>query len=143
MGCPLGDPAPRAPHVQSILSLLDPRDWAFAPAVIVEQGRVAIGDDAAHCLGAALAVIFIGERPGLSSPDRLGIYLTWNPRPSLTDANRNLHFKHPRRRLSYYAAAHILLLLMTESRRRKLSGVDLKMNYLLAQPSSGAPASNT
>ena len=57
--------------------------------VIAEQGRVALGDEIGFVLGASLAVVIIGERPGLSSPDSLGIYVTWSPQPGRTDAERN------------------------------------------------------
>ena len=112
--------------LQSILNLLDPADWKLAPVVLIEQGRVAIGDEVGMCLGSSLSVILIGERPGLSSPDSLGIYLTWNPRPGLTDANRNCISNIRTEGLSYLSAAHTLLFLMTESRHRKLSGIALK-----------------
>jgi ethanolamine ammonia-lyase small subunit len=115
-----------APMLETMLPLLDPRDWKLAPVTIVKQGRVAVADDVAHCLGATLAVILIGERPGLSSPDSLGIYLTWNARPGLTDADRNCISNIRAEGLSYSAAAHTLRFLMTESRRRKISGVGLK-----------------
>jgi ethanolamine ammonia-lyase small subunit len=112
--------------LESILNLLEPAHWKLAPVVLVEQGRVAIGDQVADCLGSSLSVVFIGERPGLSSPDSLGVYLTWNPRLGLTDADRNCISNIRTEGLSYDAAARILLWLMTESRRRKLSGIGLK-----------------
>ncbi|HEY6389821.1 MAG TPA: ethanolamine ammonia-lyase subunit EutC [Bryobacteraceae bacterium] len=111
------------PLLQVILSNLD---WNIAPLVIVQQGRVAIGDEIGEILGARLAVVLIGERPGLSSPDSLGIYLTWNPRPGRTDAERNCISNVRVEGLSYTLAAHKLLFLMNESRRLKLSGVTLK-----------------
>lgn len=114
------------PLLAGILKKLGPVDWNIAPLVIVEQARVAIGDEVGHRLGASLSVVLIGERPGLSSPDSLGIYLTWKPRPGLTDASRNCISNIRAEGLSYETAAHRLLFLMTESRRRKLSGVDLK-----------------
>ncbi len=116
--------APRL--LASILEKLEPVDWKIAPVVIVQQARVAIGDEVADCLGASLSVLLIGERPGLSSPDSLGIYLTWNPHPGLTNASRNCISNIRAEGLSYETAARRLLFLMTESRRRKLSGVDLK-----------------
>ena len=79
-------------------------------------------------------MVLIGERPGLSAPDSLGVYLTWRPRPGLTDADRNCISNIRAEGLSYAAAAHKLLFLMNESRRLKLSGVRLKEN---AVPSLG------
>ncbi|MBV8550548.1 MAG: ethanolamine ammonia-lyase subunit EutC [Acidobacteriaceae bacterium] len=124
-----------APMIESVLNLLDPLSWKLAPVVIIEQGRVAIGDEVAECLGSSLSVVFIGERPGLSSPDSLGIYLTWSPRPGLTDADRNCISNIRAEGLSYVAAAQRLLFLMTEARYRKLSGVGLKEDArTLTQP---------
>jgi ethanolamine ammonia-lyase small subunit len=54
--------------------------WRVAPPVIVQQGRVAIGDEVGELLGAKIVVVLIGERPGLSSPDSMGLYITWAPR---------------------------------------------------------------
>ena len=123
-----------APMLEAILVLLDPCDWRLSPPVIVQQARVAIADDIAHSLGASLSVVLIGERPGLSSPDSLGIYLTWNPHPGLTDADRNCISNIRTEGLSYFAAAQTLLFLMIESRRRKVSGVTLKAETPMLQP---------
>jgi ethanolamine ammonia-lyase small subunit len=112
--------------LRSILNRLDDLQWKLAPIVIVEQGRVAIGDEIAECLGASLVVVLIGERPGLSSADSLGIYLTWNPRPGVTDADRNCISNIWTEGLTYDAAAYRLLFLMTEARYRKLSGIGLR-----------------
>jgi ethanolamine ammonia-lyase small subunit len=114
------------PMLQTIFALLNPCEWKLSPLVIVQQARVAIGDDIASCLGARLSVVLIGERPGLSSPDSLGIYLTWNPDHGLTDADRNCISNIRAEGLSYSAAAQTLFFLMTESRKRKISGVSLK-----------------
>ncbi len=106
--------------------LLRDLDWRIAPVAIVEQGRVAIGDQIGEALGARMVVVLIGERPGLSSPDSLGAYLTWQPRSGRTDAERNCISNIRAEGLSYALAAHKLLFLMNESRRLKLSGVQLK-----------------
>jgi ethanolamine ammonia-lyase small subunit len=102
--------------------------WNFAPIVIVEQGRVAVGDEIGEALGAALAVVLIGERPGLSSPDSLGVYLTWSPRPGRTEAERNCISNVRPEGLPYDLAAHKLIYLMTEARQLKLTGINLKEN---------------
>jgi ethanolamine ammonia-lyase small subunit len=112
--------------ITTTLSLLERSDWNLAPLVIVEEGRVAIGDEVGECIGAAMCVVLIGERPGLSSAGSLGVYLSWNPHPGLTDAERNCISNIRTEGLSYAAAANKLVFLMNESRRRKLSGVQLK-----------------
>jgi ethanolamine ammonia-lyase small subunit len=114
-------------HATPFLEVILPNlEWNLAPLTIVQQGRVPIGDEIGEILGARLSFVLIGERPGLSSPDSLGIYLTWNPRPGRTDAERNCISNVRAEGLSYTLAAHKLLFLMNESRRLKLSGVPLK-----------------
>lgn len=114
------------PLLRALLPALLREKWLVAPVCVVEQGRVAIGDEIAGALGAAMVVVLIGERPGLSAPDSLGVYLTWNPRPGITDASRNCISNVRTEGLSYSAAAHKLHYLMREARRRSISGIDLK-----------------
>ncbi|MBA2127235.1 ethanolamine ammonia-lyase [Hyphomicrobium methylovorum] len=97
-----------------------------APIVVVKEARVAVGDEIGEILGAAMVVVLIGERPGLSSPDSLGIYMTLNPRRGLTDEARNCISNVRKEGLSYAGAAHKLWFLMSEARRRNISGVNLK-----------------
>ena len=101
-------------------------DWNIAPLCIVQEGRVAIGDEIGEILNAGLVVVLIGERPGLSSPDSMGLYMTMNPRVGLTDESRNCISNVRPAGLSYEEASHKLGYLMTEARRRGFSGVALK-----------------
>ena len=112
--------------LEALNGLLAGEDWRMAPLTVVLQGRVAIGDEIGQGLGARQAVVLIGERPGLTSPDSLGIYLTWDPRPGRTDAERNCISNVRTEGIGYRAAAHKLHFLMREARVRKLSGVGLK-----------------
>jgi ethanolamine ammonia-lyase small subunit len=114
------------PLLDAALELLPPAEWRIAPIVIVEQGRVAVGDEIGQIFGAGMVAILIGERPGLSSPDSMGIYLTHAPRVGTTDAQRNCISNIRRAGLSHEAAARKLHYLMSEARRRKLTGVGLK-----------------
>lgn len=124
-----------APLLERVLPSLQAEGWSVAPLAVVEQGRVAVGDEVGDLLDARLVVILIGERPGLSSPDSLGLYLTWMPRPGLTDAERNCISNVRPEGLAYDAAAWKLLHLLRESRRLQLSGVRLKDEHdALAAP---------
>lgn len=119
-------------HAPALLERIAPKladaNWRIAPVCLVRQGRVAVGDEIGALLPAAMAVMLIGERPGLSSPDSLGVYLTWDPVPGRSNAQRNCISNVRPEGLSYVAAAHKLFYLMTEARRRKLSGVHLQEN---------------
>jgi ethanolamine ammonia-lyase small subunit len=100
--------------------------WRIAPIIVATQARVALGDEIDEILKAEVTVMLIGERPGLSSPDSLGIYLTYKPRIGCTDADRNCISNVRPEGLSYEAAAHKLHYLMTAARRIGASGVALK-----------------
>jgi ethanolamine ammonia-lyase small subunit len=97
-----------------------------APLILAEQARVALSDDIGATLNANLAVMLIGERPGLSVRNSLGIYLTFDPKPGRTDGERNCLSNIHAEGLSYALAAEKLAWLMHESRRRQGSGVFLK-----------------
>lgn len=116
-------------HAAPLLAALLPRlapGWRLAPVVLVQQARVAVADEVGQALGARLSVILIGERPGLSSPDSLGIYLTHGPRVGRHDAERNCISNVRPQGLSYEQAAHKLAWLVRQALQRGLSGVALK-----------------
>jgi len=101
-------------------------DWTVAPLVIATQARVALGDDIAVMLGARMVVMMIGERPGLSVADSMGVYLTYAPYVGCPDSSRNcLSNIHPHG-MTVPAAATKLAWLMREARHLKLTGVGLK-----------------
>jgi len=102
------------------------KKWNIAPICVVQQGRVAVGDDICEALNAKQVVLLIGERPGLSSPDSMGLYLTWNAKRGIEDSLRNCISNIRPEGLKYQAAVHKGHYLLTESSRRELSGVNLK-----------------
>jgi ethanolamine ammonia-lyase small subunit len=102
-------------------------DMGWAPIAAVTNGRVAVGDDVAAALGAQMAVVLVGERPGLTATDGIGIYLTYAPKPGTTkDADRNCISNVRPEGLPLAEAAHRLHWLMQQSRQLRLSGVALK-----------------
>ncbi|MCB2377120.1 ethanolamine ammonia-lyase subunit EutC [Hymenobacter sp. BT635] len=117
-------------HAVPLLQLLLPRlrqaGCSLAPLVLAEQARVALSDEIGAVLHARLALILLGERPGLSAPDSLGAYFTYAPHPGLTDEARNCVSNIRPEGLGYAAAAEKLFLLVQEALRRQLSGVALK-----------------
>jgi ethanolamine ammonia-lyase small subunit len=143
---PPGDPLPAGPfdavfvvadglsaravemHAVAVLQAVWPQlaGWRLGPVVLAEQARVALGDQIGAAMGADLVVMLIGERPGLSVPHSLGLYLTYAPRIGRSDAERNCISNIHADGLSYAAAADTLVWLMTEARRLRLSGVALK-----------------
>ena len=113
-------------HAAPLLAQVMPALGATGPVVIARQGRVALGDEIGTALGADAVAVLIGERPGLSTPDSLGLYLTWQPRPGRTDAERNCISNIRPEGLPIPEAAAKLLWLIAAMRRLALTGVALK-----------------
>lgn len=116
--------------------------FRIAPPIIATQARVALGDDIGEAMGAKLCAILIGERPGLTVSDSLGVYLTYNPKRGTQDSARNcISNIHTHGGLSYGMAADMLAWLMREALRRGLTGVGLKeASGLLGADTQGALA---
>ena len=114
------------PVLAGVLPGLRAEDWRIAPLVLVRQGRVAVGDAIASTLRANCVLVLIGERPGLSAPDSMGVYMTWHPGPQTTDANRNCISNIRPEGVGYTDAAFKLAYLIRAMRSRHLSGVQLK-----------------
>ncbi|MFY3383755.1 ethanolamine ammonia-lyase subunit EutC [Paracidovorax sp. MALMAid1276] len=118
--------ARHAPPLVAAICEQAPADWGIGPVVIARQARVALGDEVGALLGARLVAVLIGERPGLSAPDSLGIYLTWHPQVGRSDAERNCISNVRTEGLAPTAAAARLWWLCREARRLALTGVGLK-----------------
>jgi ethanolamine ammonia-lyase small subunit len=115
-----------APFLAALHLQLAAEAWTLGPLAIVQQGRVAVGDEVGQLLGAKIVVVLIGERPGLSAPDSMGIYMTWAPRVGLTDERRNCISNVRPAGLGYVQAAARLHYLLGQAQLRQLSGVALK-----------------
>lgn len=116
------------PVIERLLSMLgeDEVPWNVAPITVVRQGRVALGDDVCECFQAKMVAILIGERPGLTSPDSMGVYLTWQARRGSKDSDRNCISNIRPQGLVYEDACKRAVYLLKEARRLELSGVNLK-----------------
>lgn len=132
-------PAAVSRHAVPLLEQLLPRltGLVIGPLVQAEFGRVAIGDDIGQRIGARAVLVLIGERPGLSSPDSMGAYLTYAPAPGRTDAERNCLSNIREEGLDYSSAARRLEWLIREALSRQLTGVDLKEATSSWLPSTG------
>jgi ethanolamine ammonia-lyase small subunit len=134
--------SPRAVHehaagtVAAVLERLP--GWSVAPLVLAHQARVALGDPVGQALGARIVVVLVGERPGLSSADSLGLYLTSGPRPGRADSERNcISNVRPPHGLSHAQAADTLVALLQAARRLGASGVVLKDDGAALPPGAG------
>ena len=114
------------PVLELVLTALRSHDWCIAPIVVVRHGRVAIGDQIAGLLSARCVVVLIGERPGLTAPDSMGAYLTWQPSPNTTDADRNCISNIRPDGIGYAEAAQKIAHLLRAMRAGRISGVALK-----------------
>jgi ethanolamine ammonia-lyase small subunit len=101
----------------------------ISPIILVKYARVAISDEIGEMLNSNIALILIGERPGLSSPTSMGAYITYNPKKGNTDEKRNCVSNIQSEGLSYEFAAMKLAYLIDEMLVKKLSGVDLKDDF--------------
>jgi ethanolamine ammonia-lyase small subunit len=115
-----------APFLAALGERLALEAWTLSPLHIVAQGRVAAGDEVGELLKARAVLVLIGERPGLSSPDSLGLYLTWAPKVGLLDERRNCISNVRPEGLVYAQAAYRLHYLLSQAFSRQLSGVELK-----------------
>ena len=115
-----------APLVEALLPAVREAGWRLAPVVVARQARVALGDEVGALLNARLVILLVGERPGLSSPDSLGAYITFGPRVGRTDAERNCVSNIRAEGLGYGAAAFKLAWHAREALRLGLTGVALK-----------------
>jgi ethanolamine ammonia-lyase small subunit len=117
-------------HAIPLLEILIPQFRAagltLAPITVVEHARVAVSDVIGSLLKTRLSLIMIGERPGLSSPDSLGIYLTYGPKPGLTDEARNCISNIRPEGLPYELAAEKAFYLANQALNRRVSGISLK-----------------
>ncbi|TCL07120.1 MULTISPECIES: ethanolamine ammonia-lyase subunit EutC [Sodalis] len=114
------------PFIRALLPYLAVLGLKPAPVVLAHQSRVALGDDIGECLRAKTVAILIGERPGLSSPDSLGIYFTWGPNTRRLESERNCISNIRPEGLDYPQAAFKLAWLLEQSLHRRLSGIGLK-----------------
>lgn len=100
--------------------------WSLAPIIINTRGRVALGDEINQYFKAAITIMLIGERPGLTSPDSMGIYFTYDAKPSCTDEQRNCISNIHERGFPHHDAAEKLIQLIKKSLALGMSGLELK-----------------
>jgi ethanolamine ammonia-lyase small subunit len=118
--------AQAVPLITAVRPLIAQADWHAAPVVLAREARVALGDEIGALVKARAVALLVGERPGLSSPDSLGVYLTFAPKIGRTDAERNCLSNIRPEGLAPQAAAVKLIWLLREAFRRQLTGIALK-----------------
>ncbi len=128
--------------LDAVMRDLDPELWCLGPVCLVSQGRVAIGDEIGSLLRAKLVVVLIGERPGLSAPDSLGVYITWEPGRGRTNAERNCISNIRHEGLSYADAAQRIVFYMNEAKRLRCTGIALKENTTVYFPATSVALQN-
>lgn len=122
--------------------LLEAAGRSLGPVVLAHQARVALGDEIGAALRAQAVVMLVGERPGLSSPDSLGAYLTWAPRPGRTDAERNCVSNIRPEGLPIAAAAARIAWLIGAAARLGATGVCLKDQSAVLSIGADTPGDN-
>lgn len=122
----LGVAANTLAYMSAFMPYVVKSGWKLSPVLLADNARVALGDEAGEILGGKAVLVLIGERPGLSSPDSLGVYLTFSPRIGIKDADRNCISNIRQRGLSYDEGTFKTAWLLREAFRRGLTGVNLK-----------------
>ncbi|MBJ7221378.1 MULTISPECIES: ethanolamine ammonia-lyase subunit EutC [unclassified Brenneria] len=132
------------PLIAALRPYLSQLGLSLAPVVLAHQARVALGDDIGECMQAKAVAILIGERPGLSSPDSLSVYMTWGPTTRRLESERNCISNIRPEGLDYPQAAFKLAWLLEQCFQRRLSGIQLKdesdnpaLHGRIAPPSCG------
>jgi ethanolamine ammonia-lyase small subunit len=115
-----------SPVLENIIAKLNKISWKIAPICLVEQGRVAVADEIGYLLKSKIVVVFIGERPGLTSPNSMGAYITLNPQVGTTDESRNCVSNIRPEGMNFNAASEKIIYLLNEMKVKKISGVNLK-----------------
>lgn len=119
------------PLLDILIPLLKSAGISIAPISIIQQGRVASGDEVGALLHAKVTLMLIGERPGLSAADSMGAYITYGPKPGITDEARNCISNIRAEGLLYQPAAEKIFYLLKEALKLQLTGIHLKDNHLL------------
>jgi ethanolamine ammonia-lyase small subunit len=126
-------------HAVPLVAALQDVGIVASRIVVATQARVALGDEIGECVGASLVLMLLGERPGLSSPDSLGAYLTWAPKTGRTDSERNCVSNIRPEGLPLREAAARIAWLVRESRRRRVTGIELKDDSEVPAVGDGTP----